>query len=94
MKNYIVFYISLFALLAIAYDNFGQKISKFSLAEAQEYAIQNSYEMQNARKDIEIAKKRVSEITALGFPQLNANLTYTNYIDIPTSLIPGEFFGQ
>lgn len=71
-----------------------QKISMFSLVEAQEYAIQKSYSLQNARTDIEIARKKVSEITSLGLPQINASLSYNNFIDIPTSLIPGEFFGE
>lgn len=71
-----------------------QKISKFSLGEAQEYAIQKSYSLQNAQIDIEIARKKVSEITSLGLPQINASISYNNFINIPTSLIPGEFFEQ
>ena len=94
MKNFLIWFISLIALITGTGYNYGQTILHYSLTEAQEYAIQKSYSMQNSLTDIEIAKKRVSEITALGFPQINANLTYTNYIDIPTSLIPGEFFGQ
>lgn len=94
MKNFIFVSLILLALILGSVDIYSQNISRFSLVEAQQYAIEKSYSMQNARKDIEIAKKRVSEITALGFPQINSTVTYTNYIDIPTSLIPGEFFGQ
>lgn len=94
MKNYLIIYISLCFILFCVGPIKSQRINKFSLAEAQKYAVEKSYSMQNAQKDIEIARKRVSEITALGFPQINAGLSYTNYIDIPTSLIPGEFFGE
>ncbi len=94
MKNNIIIYFSLAFLILGMNTVSAQKIKRFSLTEAQEYSIQQSYSMQNALTDIEIARKRVSEITALGFPQINASLTYTNYLDIPTSLIPGEFFGE
>jgi len=94
MKSRIIIFFSLIFLLAGVNSLFAQTITRFSLVEAQEYAIQKAYSMQNSRKDIEIARKKVSEITALGLPQVNADLSYTNFIDIPTQLIPGEFFEQ
>ncbi len=69
------------------------QVKKFSLKQAQEYAIKNNYQAQNAIIDVAIAAKTVKENLATGFPQLNANLSYTNFINLATQLIPAEFFG-
>jgi len=65
-----------------------QEIKKFSLKEAQQYAIENNYQIKNARIDIEIAKQRVKENTAIGLPQINIQASYNYFMDIPTTLMP------
>lgn len=57
-------------------------VMKFSLTEAQNYAIENFYVSKNAKLDIKSAKWRVWETTALGFPQVTASASYQH--------IPGE----
>lgn len=88
--------IKLFVLLSILSVN-GLKAQtedrKFSLEQAIEYAYKNSYNIQSAQLDINIAKKKVRETTATGFPQISSSLKYTNFIDLATQLIPAEFFG-
>ncbi len=64
------------------------KLKVFTLKEAQDYAIKNSYKTINAARDIEIAKKQVWQITGIGLPQINTSGSYQNYIDIPTQLMP------
>ena len=71
----------------------GQEVMTFSLEEAQAFAVENNYDIQNATTEIEIARKKVKETTAIGLPQINAGASYNDFIDIPTQLIPGEFFG-
>ncbi|MBP6871250.1 MAG: TolC family protein [Bacteroidales bacterium] len=66
----------------------------FNLKEAGEYAVKNSYSVQNARYDLEIARKKVKENLSLGFPQIDGTVDYSYFIALPTSLIPGDFFGQ
>ncbi|MFO7614264.1 MAG: TolC family protein [Bacteroidales bacterium] len=66
----------------------------FSLKEAREFAVKNSYDVKNSQFDLEIARKKVKENLAYGFPQIDATLEYNYYLALPTSLIPGEFFGQ
>ena len=63
----------------------------FSLEEARAYAAENNYDVINALKDIEIAKKQVNETTAIGLPQIEGTVSYNDFIDIPTQLIPAEF---
>lgn len=70
-----------------------QEVKSFTLKEAQQYAIENNYDVKNASTDVEIARKRVKENLAIGLPQVNASAGYTNYIELPTSIIPGDFIG-
>lgn len=63
----------------------------FSLKQAQDYAFEHNYDLQNARYDVEIAKKIVKENTAIGLPQINASASYLDNILRPTSIIPNFF---
>ncbi len=60
----------------------------FSLKEAQDYASKNNYDLQNSYIDIQIAKKEVSKNTAIGLPQVNGQVDYTDNFALPTTLIP------
>ncbi|NCA84849.1 MAG: TolC family protein [Clostridia bacterium] len=66
----------------------------FSMDSARAFAREHNYDVINALKDIEIARKQVVEIRAMGLPQISASVGYNDFIDIPTQLIPGEFFGE
>jgi len=67
-------------------------ILKFSLAEAKAYALNNSPVVKNAALDLESAKKKIWETTAIGLPQVNAKFSYgytieqSNLIDQINSL--------
>ncbi|MCH8317425.1 MAG: TolC family protein [Bacteroidetes bacterium] len=65
----------------------------FSLEEALNYAVKNNHTIKNAALDAGISKSKVKEITATGFPQLNGEINYQNFIDLPTSVVPAETFG-
>jgi len=65
---------------------------RFTLKEAQAYAISHSTETENARIDILMAKKKTWETTAIGLPQVSGKVSYTNMLKIPTTLIPAKFF--
>ena len=66
---------------------------QFSLAEAQAYAVENSYSMKFALMDQASAERDVKLTAASGLPQINASLDYNNYIDIPTQVAPADAFG-
>src|ERR1035438_418036 len=71
-----------------------QKILSFSLKEAEQFAYTNNYSLKNSDYDVQIARKVVKQNTAIGLPQIDAGIDYVDYINIPTTLIPGEFIGQ
>lgn len=62
-----------------------------SLNDAREYAVAHNYQNQNAEIDIDIARKLIWETTAIGLPQVNGAVDYQNMLDIPTTIMPGEF---
>ncbi len=70
-----------------------QERYELSAVQAVEYANKNSVQVQNALLDIKIRQQGNREITAAAFPQINGSVNVTKYIDLPTSLIPAEFFG-
>ncbi len=73
---------------------FGQEVYHFSLQEAIDYAMENNYDVIYSEKNIEAAEQQMREATAFGLPQLDGSIDYNDNIAQPTSLIPGEFFGE
>lgn len=67
--------------------------SSFTLQEAIDYALENNRQAQNAEKDIDAAIKQKWETTAIGLPQIDANINYQNFLKQQVSVIPAEFFG-
>ena len=64
----------------------------FSLKQAQDYALKNNYQGLNTQRDIESARKKVWETTAIGLPQVSVEAQFQNFIKLPTSLIPATAF--
>src|ERR1051326_5103478 len=67
--------------------------SAMSLQQCIDFAEKNSIALQNAKLDEQIAKDKVREVTGIGLPQINGNLDTKDFLELPTSLIPAEFFG-
>lgn len=80
--------------MAIVFLSFGKLNAQtaYSLIEAQDFAAQNNYQVKNAKADLEIAKKKIAETTAIGLPQVSTELNFQNFIDIPTQVIPKAAF--
>jgi outer membrane protein len=85
----------LFLLLMISSTKImAQQKNAFSVKQAVEYGVKNSVVVRNALIDIQIQKQTNREITSAAFPQISGSGTFQDFIDIPTSLLPGEIFGQ
>lgn len=80
-------------MLIDAASVFGQDSLQFSLDEAKAYASKHSYTIQNSSLDVDAARKKVWETIATGLPQVSGSGSYTNYLNLPVSLIPAEFVG-
>jgi outer membrane protein TolC len=66
---------------------------KFTLAEAQEYALENSYSVKGTEYDVQVARKQVWETIADGLPQIEVSADYNNNLNLQVSLLPAEFLG-
>jgi len=64
-----------------------------TLEEAIEFGLENNRNIINANLEIQKAYKEKWKTIAIGLPQLSARADYQNFIELPTSLIPAQFFG-
>ncbi len=69
-----------------------QAQQSFSVKEAQEYGLRHNKDVKNALLNTEIAKKQLKETIATGLPQINAELDWQNFMEVPTSLVPASQF--
>ena len=90
MKNKILLFFSLLSLSSWSQE---ANTNTFTLEEAINYALENSYNAINNNRDIEIAKAKRWETIASGLPQINASVGYQNNIEIQKSVVPAQFFG-
>ncbi len=67
---------------------------KFTLFEAQNYALENAEQLKNALIDVEIAQKKIVETRAIGLPQINAEGNFNHFINLPVQVVDGAFIGQ
>ncbi|MFM2201171.1 MAG: hypothetical protein RL040_371 [Bacteroidota bacterium] len=91
MKN-ILRSITMLTLIGFACETIAQT-QQLSLVQAQEYALKNAFQVKNAQHDKTSADLTSDELLGIGLPQLNGSVQYQNFINLPTSIIPGDFFG-
>ncbi|MFM8433465.1 MAG: TolC family protein [Bacteroidota bacterium] len=66
---------------------------RLSAKEAIDYALAHQKDVSNASLDAKISDAQVKEIIGMGLPQFNGSIDMKDFFELPTSLIPGEFFG-
>ncbi|MDH5398309.1 MAG: TolC family protein [Cyclobacteriaceae bacterium] len=71
----------------------GQGVDSYSLKEAIDYALIHQADILNAVADEERAVAQKNEVRGIGLPQINASFDFRDFVELPTSLIPAEFFG-
>jgi outer membrane protein len=91
MKKILLLTFTLFALSANAQET--KKSYTFTLQQAIDYALEYNYSVINSGRDIEAAKQKKWETTAMGLPQINAGVDYANNFVLQKSVVPAEFFG-
>lgn len=72
--------------------NAQEKVMTFSLEEAIQFALENSYNAKVSKNDIKTANKEVWKTTTIGLPQINAKVDYQNFLKQPISLLPAAAF--
>lgn len=69
-------------------------IHSLSIKEAIDYAVKNSAIVKNALLDYKIQEQSNRATTSQALPQVTGSIGFTDYLQIPTTLIPGEFVQQ
>ena len=65
-----------------------------NLKECLKRTLDNNTSIRSALLDEQKMHWKIVETRGNALPQISANGTYDDYMKLPTSLIPGEFFGQ
>lgn len=79
-------------MLSFTINTIAQTTHHLTLQKAQALALSENRNIQNAGYDVQIAKKKVWETTAIGLPQVNTGVDYSNMLDIPVTLMPARIF--
>ena len=82
-------------LLFVFYTSRGQEKgpNAITLSQAVEYGLKNNRAIINATRDVQKAYKDRWNTIAIGLPQISSSVDYQNFIELPVSLVPAEFFG-
>jgi len=71
---------------------FIQAQHNFTVQEAQDYGLNNNHDIKNAQLDVKHAAKQMLETISVGLPQINAEVEWQNFIEVPTTLVPASQF--
>lgn len=89
-KTCIVFSFTLLSVVGFAQQ---KQTYNLTLEESINIALDSNYTAINARRDIAKAIKLKWETTAMGLPQINAEVSYQNNLKQPVTLIPSDLTG-
>ncbi|GAA3986053.1 TolC family protein [Mucilaginibacter dorajii] len=95
--KYLLFTATVFC--AIAFKSYAQETPpnsqtfSFNIQECVNYAYEHQNAVVNSGLDVKSAEYKVKETTGIGLPQVSGSAGIQDYLKIPTTLLPGEFFG-
>lgn len=88
MKNILLIF-----TLSLCTKVFSQQSSSYTLQQALDYAYTHNANQLNAELDKQSSIYYKKQVRGIGFPQISGSLDVKDYTAIPTSLLPGQFFG-
>jgi outer membrane protein TolC len=86
--------VSVFLAVVLGFVSLGSAQQALTLVAAKEFAVKNAFQVKTKTLDAQTAKLQTEELIAIGFPQISGSIQYQNFIDRPTSILPGDFFGM
>jgi outer membrane protein TolC len=86
--------ISVLLAVMLGFVSLGTAQQSLTLAAAKEFALKNAFQVKSKTLDAQSAKLQADELLAIGLPQISGSVQYQNFIDRPTSILPGDFFGM
>ena len=83
----------LFLILLTGVTQAQELPESLSLEEAITFGLTHNRSIINADREIQKAKKEKWKTIAKGLPQISSEVNYQNFLEMPVSLVPAEFFG-
>ncbi|MEK6546822.1 MAG: TolC family protein [Bacteroidota bacterium] len=80
-------YVGLFLLSSLS-----ASAQSFRLKDAVDYAIVHHVQVKNSQIDLQNASAKINEIKAIGLPQVNASVAFTNNVVMQRMFIPAKIF--
>ena len=78
------------ALICIGFiTSYSQGMSSEDLFK---YALKNSPTIKNSNLDVDMAEQQIKQALTSGYPKINGSLSFQNFIDIPTTVVPASAF--
>lgn len=84
--------VSLIILVVLSFSVQAQSHA-FSIQQTVDYGLKNTIQVKNALLDIRNQEQSNREITSEALPKIAANGSFTDYLKVPVTPIPAEFFG-
>jgi len=70
----------------------GTAQQSFTLGDAITYGVKNNYGLRSTQGEVEKSEMKIREVLAIGLPQISASGQFTNYLNLPTTVIPANAF--
>jgi len=86
--------VSVFLVVVLGFVSHGNGQQSLTLAAAKDYAMKNAFQVKSTNLDAQSARFQTEQLLAIGLPQISGSIQYQNFIDRPTSILPGDFFGM
>lgn len=67
---------------------------EFTIQQCVDYANRNNVQVKNALLNIQVQNQTNRDITAAALPTVTGNVSGNDYLQLPVSLLPGEFLEE
>ena len=83
---------SLFSIIILLFSYANMIGQEFNSKTLFEYAIANSPQLKNASLDVFLSDEKIKEIKSTGLPKINGELSFQNFINVPTTVVGANTF--
>lgn len=83
---------SLFRIIILLFSYVNMIGQEFNSKSLYNYAKANSPQLKNASLDVFLSDEKIKEIKASGLPKINGELSFQNFINVPTTVVGANTF--
>ena len=83
---------SLFSIIILLFLYVNMISQEFNSKALFEYAKANSPQLKNASLDVFLSNEKIKEIKSTGLPKVNGELSFQNFINVPTTVVGANTF--